>query len=85
MLLTVYISQLIRYARASSHFADFNTRNKLLTQKGIKQVYGFHKLRKTFSKFYCRYYDVISKFHVVLKSLLHQGPQESAIVTKYIS
>ena len=29
----VYISQLIRFARASSHVADFNTRNKLLTQK----------------------------------------------------
>ena len=25
----VYISQLIRFARASSHVADFNTRNKL--------------------------------------------------------
>ena len=29
----VYISQLIRFARASSIVADFNTRNKLLTQK----------------------------------------------------
>ena len=29
----VYISQLIRFARASSHMTDFNTRNKLLTQK----------------------------------------------------
>ena len=28
----VYISQLIRFARASSHMTDFNTRNKLLTQ-----------------------------------------------------
>ena len=27
----VYISQLIRFARASSHVADLNTRNKLLT------------------------------------------------------
>ena len=27
----VYISQLIRFARVSSHAADFNTRNKLLT------------------------------------------------------
>ena len=26
-----YISQLIRFARTSSHVADFNTRNKLLT------------------------------------------------------
>ena len=29
----VYFSQLIRFARASSHVADFNTLNKLLTQK----------------------------------------------------
>ena len=53
----VYISQLIRFARASSIVADFNTRNKLLTQKRFKQGYRYHKLRKTFSKFYRRYYD----------------------------
>ena len=35
----VYISQLIRFARASSYDADFNTRNKLLTQKPLKQGY----------------------------------------------
>ena len=29
----VYISQLIHFARASCYVADFNTRNKLLTQK----------------------------------------------------
>ena len=52
----VYISQLIRFARASSYVADFNTRNKLLTQKLLKQGYRYHKLRKTFSKFYRRYY-----------------------------
>ena len=45
----VYISQLIRFARASSCVADFNTRNKLLTQKLLKHGYGYHKLRKTFS------------------------------------
>ena len=32
----VYISQLIRFARASSHVADFNTHNKFLTQKRLK-------------------------------------------------
>ena len=53
----VYISQLIRFARASSHCADFNTHNKLLTQKLLKQGYQYHKLRKTFSKFYRRYGD----------------------------
>ena len=68
--------QLIRFARASSHVADFNTRNKLLTQKLLKQGYRYHKLRKTFSKFYRRYYDLISKFQVGLKSLLRQGLSE---------
>ena len=53
----VYISQLIRFARASSYVADFNIRNKLLTQKLLKQGYRYHELRKTFSKFYRRYYD----------------------------
>ena len=40
----VYISQLIRFGSASSHVADFNTRNKLLTQKLLKQGYWYHKL-----------------------------------------
>ena len=72
----VYISQLIRFARASSHVADFNTCNKLLTQKLLKQGYRYHKLCKTFSKFYRRYYDLISKFQVGLKSVLRQGLSE---------
>ena len=58
------------------YVADFNTRNKLLTQKLLKQGYRYHKLRKTFSKFYRRYYDLISKFQVGLKSLLRQGHSE---------
>ena len=47
----VYISQLIRFARASSYVADFNTRNKLLTQKLLKQGNRYHKLHKTFQNF----------------------------------
>ena len=66
----VYISQLIRFARASSCITGFNTRNKLLTQKLLKQGYRYHKLRKSFSKFYRGYYDFISKFQIGLKSLL---------------
>ena len=62
----VYISQLIQFDRASSHVADLNTRNKLLTQKLLKLGYRYHKLCKTVSKFYRRYYDLISKFNVVL-------------------
>ena len=48
----VYISQLFRFARASSHVNDINTCNKLLTQRLLEQGYWYHKLWKTFSKFY---------------------------------
>ena len=72
----VYISQLIRFARASSYITDFNPRNKLLTQKLLKQGYQYHKLPKTFSKFYRLYYDFISKFQIGLKSLLRHRLSE---------
>ena len=65
----VCISQLIRFARVCSHVDDFNTRNKCLTAKLLKQGYRYHKLRKAFSKFYRRHYELISKFNVGLKSL----------------
>ena len=42
-------SQLIRFARVCSHIDDFNTRNKCLTVKLLKQGYQYHKLRKAFS------------------------------------
>ena len=48
----VYTSQLIRFARVSSHDDNFNTHNKILTAKLLKQRYSYHKLRKAFSKFY---------------------------------
>ena len=72
----VYISQLIRFARMCSHVEDFNARNKCLTAKRCKQGYRYHKLRKAFSKFYRQHYELISKFNVGLKSLLHQGLSE---------
>ena len=72
----VYISQLIRFARVCSHVDDFNTRNKSLTAKLLKQGYRYHKLRKAFSKFYRRHYELISKFNAGLKSLLQQGLSE---------
>ena len=72
----VYISQLIRLARVCSHVADFIARNKSLTAKLLQQGYRYNKLRKTFSIFYRRHYELVSKFNVGLKSLLHQGLSE---------
>ena len=72
----VYISQLIRFARVSSHVVDFNTRNKVLTAKLFRQGYRYHKIRKAFSKFYRRHFDIVSKYNVGLKTLLLEGLSE---------
>ena len=69
----VYISQLIRFARVSSYVDDLNTRSKVLTAKLLRQGYRYHKLRKAFSKFYRRHFDIVSKYNVGLKTLLLQG------------
>ena len=68
----VYISQLIRFARVSSHMADSNARNISLTAKLLQHGYRYHKLRKTFSKYDRRHYELVSQFSVELKTLLHQ-------------
>ena len=62
----VYISKLIRYARVSS------TRNKVLIAKLFRQIYRYRKIRKAFSKFYRRHFDVVSKYDFELKTLLLQ-------------
>ena len=67
----VYISQLIRFARVSSHVADFNTR-KVLTAKLLRQGYRYHKLRKAFSKFCRRHFDLVSKYNVELKHFFYK-------------
>ena len=72
----VYISQLIRFARVCNHVTDFNARNKCLTAKLLQQGYRYHKLRKTFSKFDRRHYELISKYNVGLKTLLSEGLSE---------
>ena len=35
-----------------SHVDDFNTHNKVLTAKLLRQGYRYHKLRKAFSLFF---------------------------------
>ena len=71
-----YISQLIRFARVSSYVDDFNTRNKVLTTKLLRQGYRYYKIRKAFSKFYRRHFDIVSKYKVGLKTPILQGLSE---------
>ena len=38
-------------------------RSKVLTAKLLSQGYRYHKLRKAFSKFYRRHFDIVSKIN----------------------
>ena len=72
----VYLSQLIRIARASSKISDLSCRNKALTAKLLKQGYRYHKLHKAFSKFYRRHSELVEKYNISLRKLLQQGISE---------
>ena len=60
----VYICQLIRFARVSSHIDDINTRNKVLTVKLLKQEYRYQKLR--FQNFIGGIFDIVSKYKNIM-------------------
>ena len=49
---------------------------KYLQIKLLRQGYIYHKIRKAFSKFYRRHFDIVSKYHVGLKRLLLEGLSE---------
>ena len=70
---SVYISQLIRFARVCSNVDDFNNINLFLTAKLLKQGYRYHKIRKAFSNFYHRQKELIVKYNIGLITLLQQG------------
>ena len=72
----VYISQLIRFARVSSHLDYCNCRNKVLTAKILKQRYRYHKLQKAFSKLNGLHFDLVSQYNVGCKTFLLQGLSE---------
>ena len=69
----VYISQLVRFARVCNNVSDFNERNLFITEKLLHQGFRYHKLVKTFTKFYYRYRDLISKFKTTCKRLIVSG------------
>ena len=71
-----YISQLIRFARVCSNVDGFNNINLFSNANLLKQGYGYHKIRKAFSKFYHRYSELIVKQNVGLKILLQQSIPE---------
>ena len=60
----VYISQLIRYARACSNYSDFLERHKHLCTRLLSQEYEEMRLKRSLTKFFFKYQDLVDKYSV---------------------
>ena len=67
----VFISQLIRYARACSSYECFILRAARLSSKLLRQGYVMERLKSSLRKFYGRYGDLIKHYEVSLSQMLH--------------
>ena len=61
----IYISQLVRFNRCCTSVFDFHSKNLQITSKLLTQGYSYHKLRKTFGKFFRSYSELLSKFGAI--------------------
>ena len=67
----VFISQLIRYARACSSYECFILRAARLSSKLLRQGYVKERLKSSLRKFYGRYGDLIKHYEVSLTQMSH--------------
>ena len=57
----IYISKLIRFTMCCTSSLDFHPKNLQITSKLLTQGYRYHKLRKTFGKFFRSQSKLLSK------------------------
>ena len=70
----VYISQLVRFSRCCTSDSDFHSKNLQIFTKLLRQGSRYHKLRKTFGKFFRSYSDLLSKFgEISFKEFVSEG------------
>ena len=67
----VFISQLIRYARACSSYECFILKAARLSSKLLGQGYVMERFKSSLRKFYGRYGDLIKHYKVSLSQMLH--------------
>ena len=67
----VFISQLIRYARACSSYGCFILRATRLSDKLLEQGYVKERLKSSLRKFYGRSGDLIKQYEVSLSQMLN--------------
>ena len=61
----IYITQFVRFARCCTSVFDFHSKNLQITSKLLTQGNGYHKLWKTFGKFFMSYSEHLSKFGAI--------------------
>ena len=66
----VYVSHLIRYARACSNYQDFMGSGKVPTTKLLSQEYQKLKLVATLKKFYGRHHDLVNPYNVAVSRIV---------------
>ena len=66
----VFISQLIRYARASTKYTDFTLRARRLSDKLLSQGYVCDRLTSSLRKFYGRYGELVIHYDVPLSRMV---------------
>ena len=63
----VHISQLIRYARASTNYTDILERHKYLQNRLLNQMYEEMHLKRSLTKLFFKYQSLVEKYSVFLK------------------
>ena len=69
----VYLSQLIRYGRASSNYSDFLKRHLYLRNRLLDQGYEKIRLIRSLEKFIFRYQDLVVKYSVSAETIISDG------------
>jgi hypothetical protein len=69
----VYISQLIRYARASSNYSDFLKRYLHLRKRLLDQDYTKIRLIRSLKKFIFRYQDLVEIYSFSAETMINDA------------
>ena len=69
----VYISQLIRYAWASSNYSDFLKRHLHLRNRLLEQGYKKIRLIRSLKQFIFRYQDLVEIYSVSAEKIINDG------------
>ena len=59
---SVFLSQLVRYARGCLYFEDFQQRTSSLINRLLKQNFRLHQLEKVYKKFCSRYKYLLHRY-----------------------